>query len=559
MKGTSRLSPLPLLLALIALVLSACGAQPPAQAPGATTEPAAAESGAPAAQPTDAPEAPPGATDASKTLILATEGSPPSFDPLAASDSRVDTPSLNIYSTLVQVKPGTVEIENDLAESYEAAPDGLSYTFKLREGVQFHDGTELTAADVKYTVDRMLALQKGVYRSLTPVSGAEVVDDYTVTITLSAPFPGLTQALTRLYILNAKLVQANEEEGDWGQKWLQANASGTGPYTLVSFQPEQQFTLERFESYHRGWGENYVDRAIFRVIKEEATRRLALEQGDIDWMHVGSADTLTALEGKEGLKLNRDVTLNQLYFAFMTRNEYLQDVRVRQALALVYDYAGHVEQVRNGNAEAARGPIPSTIPCFNEAMEPSAMNLDQARALMAEAGFPDGGFELEMAYQGTSPEETAALQLMQAGAAELGVTIKPLAVEWPAKVGAFSLEETAPAIGTIWIFPGYPDPDQYLFRLAHSSQAGNEGLNFAYYSNTEMDQLLVQAQSELDQTKRCELYKQAQELFVQDMPYASVVIGYALSASRDYVEGYTWTPSHAFAPNVYPISIAGKP
>ncbi|MBL7064583.1 MAG: ABC transporter substrate-binding protein [Anaerolineae bacterium] len=533
-KGASLLT----LVILIGLVLSACAT--PTVAPPAA-EPA----------PTEAPAEP-------KVLIMGVEGSAPTFDPLAASDSRVDTPSLNMYSSLIQVKPGTTETELDLAESYELGDDGLTYTFTLRKGVKFHDGSELKAEDVKYTVDRMLAIKKGVYRSLTSVVGSEVIDDYTVTITTGEPFPGLAQALARLYVLNSEVVKANEEEGDWGEKWLENHEAGSGPYTLVSFEPEQQFTMEAFPDYHKGWEGAHADKVIFRVLKEVSTRRLALENGDVDWITVGSADSYEALKSVDGVKVYADATLNELYFAFNTQIEPLDDARVRKALSLAYDYQGHVEQARNGFADIARGPLPASIPCFDESMEPSKMDLEEAKSLLADAGYPDGGFELEMIYQGTMAEETVAVQIMADGAAQLGVTIKPLAMEWPAKVAAYSSLDTATGMGTIWIYPSYPDPDQYLFRLAHSSQAGNEGLNFAYYSNPRMDELLVAGQSELDPEKRCELYREAQQIWVEDTPYANVVIGWALAASRDYVEGYVWTPSHSFAQNVYIMSVEGK-
>ncbi|MHB1162256.1 MAG: ABC transporter substrate-binding protein, partial [Chloroflexota bacterium] len=249
----------------------------------------------------------------------------------------------------------------------------------------------------------------------------------------------------------------------------------------------------------------------------------------------------------------------QLFFAFITQNQYLKDARVRQALALVYDYKGHVEKARNGHADVAAGPLPKAILYHDDSIPPSETNVEKAKQLMAEAGHPKGGFELTIAYQGTAPEEVAAVQILQAGASEIGVTIKPLAMEWPAKVGVFSKQETAPAMGTTWVFPGYPDPDQFMFRLGHSSQAGNEGLNFAWFKNPKMDELLVAGQTELDPKKRAEIYKEAQQIWVKDVPYANVVVGRALSAQRDYVKGYKWTSAHSLAPEVYPISLEGKP
>lgn len=499
-----------------------------------------------------------GQPTAATTLVLATEGSPPTFDPLlAGSDSRVNTPAINLYNALFQVVPGTSEVEPELAESFEVADDGLSYTFTLRPGVTFHDGSELTADDVTYTIDRMLALQVGTYRNLGSVESAQAVDAHTVRVDLNAPFPGMIQALTRLYILNAEVVRANERNGDWGQTWLQNNEAGSGPYTLVSFQPEQQFTIDAYDDYFKGWHDNRVERAIFRVIKEEATRRLALERGEVDWIRVGSADSFAAVSALDGVAATSNPTLNQLYFAFNTQNEYLQDARVRQALALAYDYQGHAEVIRQGFADVAQGPLPAGIPCFDASLPSSTTDLERARALMAEAGYADGGFSLDMAYQGTSPEETAAMQLMQAGAAELGINVRPLAVEWPAKIDLFSSVDTAPALGTIWIFPGYPDPDVFLFPLAHSSQAGQ--LNFAFYQNADLDDLILTARSEQDAEARCELYRAAQEIWVDDVPYANVVVGQTLAAWRDYVGGYSASPSHALTEFIYPMTLEGKP
>ena len=136
--------------------------------------------------------------------------------------------------------------------------------FNVREEALFHDGTPVLAEDVKYTVDRMLALKIEIWAYLTPVSGAEVLDERRVAIDLSVPFAGLLGAMTRLYIANADLIRANEFQGDFRQRWLQNHEAGSGPYRLVSFQPEQQFTVERFPDYHLGWGSRHVERAVFR-------------------------------------------------------------------------------------------------------------------------------------------------------------------------------------------------------------------------------------------------------------------------------------------------------
>ena len=151
----------------------------------------------------------------------------------------------------------------------------------------------MLAEDVKYTVDRMLTLKIGVWAYLTSVSGAEVLDERRVAIELFQPFAGFLGAMTRLYIVNADRIRPNEFQGDIGQRWLQNQEAGSGPYRLVSFQPGQRITVERFPGYHLGWRSRHVDRAVFRVLREEVARRIALVNGDADWIYVSSAVMLS--------------------------------------------------------------------------------------------------------------------------------------------------------------------------------------------------------------------------------------------------------------------------
>ena len=483
-------------------------------------------------------------------FVALIEGVPPGLDPVGAEDSRINNPSLNLYNALVQYRPGTMDLETELAESAALSEDGLRHTFRLRRDVRFHDGSEVDAHDVKYTVDRMVALGIGVYTYMTLVTGAEVIDDHAVDILLSAPYPGLMPALTHLYVLNADLVRSHDEGGDWAQRWLQDHEAGSGPYQLVSFEAQQRYTIERFPDYYKGWEGQHIDTAIFRAIRSESTRRIALENGDADWIYLASADAFEAMRDVSGLTLNREPTLNQLYFAFNTEAEPLGDVRVRRALALAYDYEGHVEHLLHGNAVVAHGMLPDGASCYEPGTPPSRHDLQEARRLLAEAGYPEGGFELSMAFEGTT-SETAFFLLLQAGAAELGITLNALDIEFDVKVANYASLDTATDLGTIWIYVPSPDPHQYLYRLAHSSQAGNGGRNFAFYSNPRVDELLDIAVSEMDSKSRCELYGEAMQILQEDMPFTPVVTMVALSAQRDYVRGYVPTKAHPLTQNIY--------
>ncbi|MEE3150858.1 MAG: ABC transporter substrate-binding protein [Acidobacteriota bacterium] len=485
-------------------------------------------------------------------LVILTEGIPPTLDPLAALDSRVDNPVINLYSALVQYIPGTTELSLDLAESYEISDDGRRYVFTLRPDAVFHDGTPVRAADVKYCIDRMLTLKTGVWAYLTPVSGAEILDDRRVAIDLYEPFHGLLGALTRFYVANSELVRTNEFQGDLGQRWLQNHDAGSGPYSLVSFQPEQQFTVERFYDYHGGWGDRHIEKAVFRVIREEAARRIALRNGDADWIYLSSADTLEALAGEPGIKVNRDPTLNQLYIAFNTRREPLRDARVRRALALAYDYQGHVEHLMRGNAEMPYGVLPARGECASPDQPIPRYDLVEARRLIAEAGVLPGDVELTMAFEGTTGE-TPFFEIMRAGAAELGIRVTAVDIEWDAKVSNYSRPDSSTDIGTIWLFAPGPEAHHFLYSLAHSSQAGDGGNNFAWYQNPVMDRLLDEAAAATEEDRRCSLYRQVEALWLQEMPFAVAVTMVGLSAQRDDLKGYSVALGHPLTQNLYPM------
>ena len=485
-------------------------------------------------------------------VVILTEGIPPTLDPVAALDSRVDNPIINLYSALVQYAPGTTDLRADLAASYEVSDDGRRWFFTLRDNALFHDGTPVDAEDVRYTIERMLALKIGVWAYLTPVSGAEVLDTRRVAIDLYAPYPGFLGAMTRLYVANADLIRANEFQGDLGQRWLQTHDAGGGPYRLASSQPGQQFTVERFPEFHGGWSGRHVERAVFQVIREETARRIALVNGDADWIYLSSADTLEALANEPGIAVNRDPTLNQLYIAFNTQSEHLRDARLRRALALAYDHEGHIEHLMRGNAGRPYGVLPARAECASPDSPRPRTNLEEARRLVAEVGIEPGEVELTMAFEGTTGE-TPIFEIMRAGAAELGIQVTAVDIEWDAKVENYSRLETSTDIGTIWMFAPGPEAHHFLYSLAHSGQAGNGGSNFAWYQNAAMDELLEAAAEELDAERRCALYHQVETLWLEDTPFAVSVTMVGLSAQREDLRGYSMSLGHPLTQNLYPM------
>src|SRR5215213_5594825 len=228
------------------------------------------------------------------TLILGLDASPTDLDPQSQYDYRSTIVVRNMYEGLVGlVESATDEFEGLVAESWEANDDQSVWTFKLRPGLKFHDGSPCDSAAVKASYERLLAMGRGavnvVSRFVSDPKQMETPDPETIVFNLGVPQPLFLSGMAATYgtqIINAKVVMEHEEEGDFGNAWLQLNAEGTGNggWKLVSFEPGQEAILERNPDYWRGWEGNHFERIIIRVVQEAATMRQLVEAGDIDIM-----------------------------------------------------------------------------------------------------------------------------------------------------------------------------------------------------------------------------------------------------------------------------------
>src|ERR1043165_349270 len=218
-------------------------------------------------------------------FVFANESDYDTVDPHAAFDVGRVAVRLNIYDGLMRWENNPAKLEPWVAESHTISPDGLIYTFKLRRGVKFHDGSEVKAQDVVYSLDRILAVGKGaasLFKSMIEPGAAKAVDDYTVTFTLKKPSAIFLAIVPEIHIVNAALIKKNESGGDWGQAWLSKNAAGSGAYKLTQFDPAIGFVAERFPEHFKGWGAKWIDEIEFRGVKDTNTRVLGLMRGDFN-------------------------------------------------------------------------------------------------------------------------------------------------------------------------------------------------------------------------------------------------------------------------------------
>src|SRR2546428_70159 len=216
-------------------------------------------------------------------FVFANESPYDTMDPHAAFDVGRVAVRLNLYDGLYRWLDSPAKLEPWLAESHTVSPDGLRYTFKLRKGARFHDGAEVTAEDVRYSIERILALKKGAAALLSTMIApgtTKALDRSTVQFMLTKPASIFTAVVPEIHVVNAALLKKHEKDSDWGAAWLTSNDAGSGSYMLTRYDPAFGFIAKRFAGHFMPWGPKYIDEIEFRLVKEDNTRVLGMIKGD---------------------------------------------------------------------------------------------------------------------------------------------------------------------------------------------------------------------------------------------------------------------------------------
>jgi peptide/nickel transport system substrate-binding protein len=495
-----------------------------------------------------------------KTLVVASGADAVTLDPQLSFDGQSPLLWRAVYENLLKYEGDTLELVPHLAESFEVSPDGLTYTFKIREGVTFSDGEPLNAAAVKLSIDRQIAVEQGIAYALANVVSVETPDDMTVILTLSAPSDGALSAFAGLYapyIISPKAITENEQDGDLGQAWLRDNMVGTGPYLLESYNQSQQAVFSRNPNYWGGWDGDHVDQIIISYVKEPATERLVLEQGEIDIALFLPDDAVEEVDGTEGIVVTDVPSFNLYYLVLPTREGPTADKKVRQALSYGFDYDTWVNDIMRGKAQQAQGPVPSNFVGFNPDTPKYSYDPDKARALLAEAGYPDGGFTIPYTYETGYFWKRPLGELFQANMADLGITVDIQELSPTAWADLLSNPETANhAFGLVW-WPTLKTPYDFMFPLFATGAQGTAGYNWGYFSNPDLDALLEAGTVEPDEAKRMEIYGKAQDLLVDEAPALYVYEKHYRLPMRNTVQGFVFNGMYIETVNFYGISKTG--
>ncbi|MEN2767029.1 ABC transporter substrate-binding protein [Ornithinibacillus xuwenensis] len=507
-----------MLLAVIAMVLSACG--------------------------NDAGGDSDGDDGGKKTLVFGRGADSIQLDPSKVTDGESIYVTNQIYDTLVRYEEENTEVKPALATEWEVSDDGLVWTFQLREGVTFHDGTEFTAEDVAFNFERWTTSAEFVYYGYMfgaseedmggIIESVEATGDYEVKITLSEPNAPFLQTLA-MPPFGIASPDAVEESGEDYFK----NPVGTGPFVFEEWVPDDSITLSKNEDY---FGEvAKVDEVVFRVIPDNGARFMELQAGTIDLMTGLNPQDISTAEGDEALQVIRRPSMNVAYMAMNTDKEGpLADKRVRQAINLAVNKDQLIE-LYEGIGKAAKNPIPPSLWGYNDEIEDYGYDVEQAKALLAEAGYADG-FDITLHTFSNPrpymPQPKVTAQAIQEMLGAVNINVEIIESDWDTHLATTENGEHDMA------FLGWTgdngDPDNFMYVLLDKDNAtvGSAG-NIAFYKNDELHDLLKTAQVEMDQDVRTGLYLEAQEIIHEDAPWLPIAhTTPALAASSsvmDYV------------------------
>ena len=506
------------------------------------------------------------------TFVWDTIGDPQTLDPAEAYDTASGVVIQNVYETLVTYHgTDTKTIYPLLATNWTVDDTGKNWTFHLRKGVKFSNGDPFNAEAVKFSFDRVLIMDSpqtgvswilsqfmytyntttGKWNSPDGESSVRVIDDYTVKFQLREAYGGFlaTLAFTVSSIVDPKVV--NDHGGvkpNEDNEWMSQNMVGTGPYKLVEWKHNSYIKLEWNPDYWGGWNGKHVKYVIIKNIPEVATREQELLKGDADMAYI-PVNHLTDVKGKSGvtvdeggLTYNVDMMEMNCRPTYQNKTNPLYYKEVRQAISYAVDYDTIIKDVYMGYAIRLQGPIPKGMPGHDDNLFMYSHNVTKAKQLMNEArqkyGLPDT-IELTLIYNQGNDVRAHIAQIVKGNLADIGISVNVQELAWPTLLDKMDRGDYSMII--VGWAPDYNDPDDYIFPFIGSAQIGGDTYETGWHNAT-VDKLLMEAKYEVDQNKRAQLYKQAQEIAMEDPSFVYLAQNKHVAVYRAWLHGYFYNP-----------------
>ena len=456
----------------------------------------------------------------------------------------------NIFDRLVDVEVGTdgnSKIVPSLAESWDISDDGLEYTFHLRQGVKFHNGNDFTAEDVAYTFHRMLTVEGGVNTEFIDqikgadellagetdtLEGVEVVDDYTIKVTLKEPFAGFLASISSpgVSIYDS---EATEAAGDqFGMD--PAVTVGTGPFEFSSWSFNNQLVLTRNEDYWKG--ASGLPGVVIKIIPDTETQSMMFESGELDILDLDyAADSVDRFTETYPYQIVQGPRVGIVYFTMNFNKEPFQDVRVRKAVQMSIDRQAILDALYGGRGQVEQGIFPHGLIGFNPDQEEIKYDPEAAKALLAEAGYADG-FDMEIAADSSASDTmTMALEIVSDQLAEVGIRAEIKNYDESTWLETRKSGELGSFIST-WS-ADYNDPDNFIYTFFGNEEKTR--IRSINYPDTEVMERVAKARTIVNEDERLAEYKALEEKIIhEDAAWVPMFSRLHLFAVSKRVQGF---------------------
>jgi peptide/nickel transport system substrate-binding protein len=469
----------------------------------------------------------------------------------------------NLYEPLIWYQPWqSPPFVPGLATSWESSDNSLTWTFHLRQGVKFHDGTPFNATAVKFSIDRTIALGQGAAFIWSAVKEVNVLDTYTVQFVMSSPTP-LDVVATASY--SAWIMSPNIDDLATAAGFTDASAwfnaghdAGTGPYTITKWDPQNEIVLQKFPDYWGGWTDDQFDTAILKVVRDETVQEQMIKSGEVQIAQFVPLADVPSLQNDPNVKVYVSPQYQQLYGLLNNKKFPFNNTLIRQAVSYAVPYKDIVSGVLHGFGNQSIGPLPNGMPGHFDDLPQYTYDIAKAKDLLAQAGYPDGGFNVLLTYLTGDNREQGTAELIKNSLKELNIEVDIRAMTWNEQ---WSLAQGDPLRAQdIFIFYWWPtilSPYDFLFSMFHTEETIL--FNLGYYYHPEFDSMIdnAYAMEGSDKTLAFRTYWLAEKTLIDDAAALFLWDLADVHVLSSNISGFKYNPAYTTVVFFYQLHLTG--